>query len=178
MTTSAPALLARRVGRTDDARGVAVDVADHQIELRHDATQPPRFAQSEPPLRLMRFSSIIRHCRAGRIEARYFELSFGFTQSPKAGPSHRQFDPKYCLNRLRDRQTRRRSAQLAGPGPLKAVPSSPPSGAAAFSRSEAHAACLSNFRTCSSPLRSFTCASASPVSFSCAGDSSAPVCKP
>jgi hypothetical protein len=35
------------VRRGDDARGIAFDVADHQIELRHDTTQLPRLAQSD-----------------------------------------------------------------------------------------------------------------------------------
>ena len=45
MTTSAPNLVARPVGRRDDARGIALDVADHQIELRHDTAQPPLATQ-------------------------------------------------------------------------------------------------------------------------------------
>ena len=86
MTTSAPRLLARLVGRRDDARGIALDVADHQVELRHDTTQPPRTTQSMPPIRTRlsvlvtncnpcESQPIIRHCRAGRIEACYSELS-------------------------------------------------------------------------------------------------------
>ena len=47
--------LARCVGRADYARGVALDVADYQVELRHDATQPPRLAQSGPLSKLWNF---------------------------------------------------------------------------------------------------------------------------
>ena len=35
-----PLAVARRIGRLHDPRGVSVDVADHQVQLRHHASQP------------------------------------------------------------------------------------------------------------------------------------------
>jgi len=42
-------LIARCDGRCHDARGIAVDVAHDQIELRHDATQLPCSGHAGPP---------------------------------------------------------------------------------------------------------------------------------
>ena len=41
-------LIARRGRRGHDARGIAVDIADDQIELRHDTTQLSRMRQCSP----------------------------------------------------------------------------------------------------------------------------------
>jgi hypothetical protein len=40
--------IARRRGRRDDPRGIAVDIADHQVDLRHDTAHAPWNAHALP----------------------------------------------------------------------------------------------------------------------------------